>query len=208
MCQLSALRNPRQPLVGISYQTFLEGVPEGNQLHRELLAKLFGDSDSRKQGILDWASFLQAMIVLRPNSLESRVESCLNLIRKKEKIYQSANGDQPPSKSMHEAVVSFEEIRMMCYLGLTQHWQQYGGRREEPANPYENMADYESRSVAAKHFHSLEAAMADIYARDFMHKMGYNLRETIPLQQFKEKLLLKRNRRESFNLIQPFIDHE
>ena len=48
MCQLSSLKNPRQPLVGIDYQTFLEGVPEGNQLHRELLAKLFGDSDSRK----------------------------------------------------------------------------------------------------------------------------------------------------------------
>lgn len=94
LCQLSALSNPRQPLVGVSFATFVHGVQEGNQLHRELLASLFTESDSRKQGILDWASFLQVMIVLRPKSLESRIESCLNLIKKKQKVYgEDQNGN-------------------------------------------------------------------------------------------------------------------
>ena len=35
-------------------------------------------------------------------------------------------------------------------------------------NPYANITDYDSMVVPSKHFSSLEAAMADIYARDFM----------------------------------------
>ena len=35
-------------------------------------------------------------------------------------------------------------------------------------NPYENITDYKSYVVPAKNFITLEAAMADIFARDFM----------------------------------------
>ena len=31
--------------------------------------------------------------------------------------------------------------------------------------------------------------MADIYARDFMLKLGYNLKDKVPLLDFKTKLL-------------------
>ena len=48
MCKLSTLQNPRQPLIGVDYNTFLNGVPEGNQLHKKLLKKLFDDCDQRK----------------------------------------------------------------------------------------------------------------------------------------------------------------
>ena len=110
MSKLSAIENPNQPLVGVNYTTFVNGVPEGNQLHSELLEKLFKDADHRKQGILDWASFLQTMIVLKPRSLASRVDSCLNLILRKEKESET---------DYDMAFTSFEEVRMMCYLGLT-----------------------------------------------------------------------------------------
>ena len=85
MCQLSALNNPVQPLVGINFETFRKGVQEGNQLHKELLKKLFHDCDERKQGILDWGSFLQAMITLKPKTLASTIDSCFHLLVKKER---------------------------------------------------------------------------------------------------------------------------
>mgnify|MGYP007004933866 CR=1 FL=1 len=73
---------------------------------------------------------------------------------------------------------------------------------KEPENPYSNMTDYESISISAKNFKSLEAAMADIYARDFMLKMGFNLKEKIPLPEFKEKLLAKKSSvQDKFTLI-------
>ena len=43
------------------------------------------------------------------------------------------------------------------------------------------MPHYDSYVVPAKNFISLEAAMADIFARDFMYKMSYGLLEQIPL---------------------------
>ena len=47
----------------------------------------------------------------------------------------------------------------------------------EEGNPYANITDYDSKAIASRHFESLEAAMADIYARDFMLKLGYNLKQ-------------------------------
>ena len=60
------------------------------------------------------------MIVLRPKSLESRIESSLNLIRKKQKIYGAVDSKTLKNKVKTEAFVSFDELRMMCYFGLTQ----------------------------------------------------------------------------------------
>ena len=111
MSKLSALQTPRQPLVGIDYGTFVMGVSEGNQLHIELLEKLFYDCDQRKQGILDWSGFLQVMIILKPKSLASRIDSCLNLILQK---YKKENTNAADCK------ITFQEVRMMCYLMLTQ----------------------------------------------------------------------------------------
>ena len=82
-------------------------------MHSVLVSKLFEICDQRKQGILDWASFLQVMIVLTPNSFASTIDSCLNLILEKE---SRAEGDGPLKQVQY---VSFDEIRMMCYLGLT-----------------------------------------------------------------------------------------
>ena len=53
------------------------------------------------------------MIVLRPNSLTQRIDSCLNLILKKQKASGSSTAQ----------VVSFDEMRMMCYLGMSQHYK-------------------------------------------------------------------------------------
>ena len=72
-------------MVGIDFDAFKHGVPEGNKLHLKLLKKLFEECDSRKAGILDWPSFLQAMIVLWPSTLSARIDSVLNLIYKKYK---------------------------------------------------------------------------------------------------------------------------
>ena len=71
------------------------------------------------------------MIVLRPKSLESRIESCLNLIRKKEKVYKESGSSSCQNQQVEkarekiQAFVSFEEIRMMCYFNLTQHLENY-----------------------------------------------------------------------------------
>jgi len=99
---------------------------------------------------------------------------------------------------------------MMCYLGLTQSHAAYTDKYASPLreNPFANITDYESYHVASKNFNSLESAMADIYARDFMQKMHYNLREQIPLMEFKKKLLTERHSiQDSFTLLQPFLDH-
>jgi len=70
------------------------------------------------------------------------------------------------------------------------------------------MPHYDSYVVPAKNFISLEAAMADIFARDFMYKMRYGLREEIPLQEFKSKLMTEKKKvQDSFTLLQPFLDH-
>ena len=51
--------------------------------------------------------------------------------------------------------------------------------------------------------------MADIYARDFMLKLGYDLKQQVPLLQFKDRLLTERKSlQDSFTLLQPFTDHE
>ena len=186
ICKLSAMENPRQPLVGIDFTTFVKGVPEGNQLHSQLLEKLFHDCDSRKNGILDWASFLQAMIVLRPKTMASSVDSCLNLILQKQRRNQLEKA----------CFTSFDEVRKMCFMGMTQPRTTDPNYKppEHENNPFANITDYDSWQLSAKHFISLEACMADIYARDFMKRMGYSLREAIPLLEFKEKLLNERHR--------------
>ena len=142
------------------------------------------------------------MIVLRPNSLTQRIDSCLNLILKKQKASGSSTAQ----------VVSFDEMRMMCYLGMSQHYKNSTEKHQqldEGTNPYANISDYDSKAIASKHFESLEAAMADIYARDFMLKLGYDLRQQVPLLQFKDRLLTERKSlQDSFTLLQPFTDHE
>ena len=71
---------------------------------------------------------------------------------------------------------------MMCYLGLTQHLRNVTDHPDKNVeNPYANITDYDSMVVPSKNFSSLEAAMADIFARDFMLKMNYNLKEKMPL---------------------------
>ncbi len=86
----------------------------------------------------------------------------------------------------------------MCYLGLTQSKNNI----DPSKNPYEKITDYESYSVPASKFESLEAAMADIYARDFMRRMKYGLKQEIPILEFKEKLInQKRKTIDSFDLI-------
>lgn len=87
---------------------------------------------------------------------------------------------------------------MMCYLGLSQ-----SNKSINPGhNPYTNITDYESYSVGAKNFETLEAAMADIYSRDFMRNMKLSLKEKVPLMEFRDKLLnQKQKTRDSFDLI-------
>ena len=78
----------------------------------------------------------------------------------------------------------------MCYMGLTQPRTVDPGWEpsESEENPFVNITDYDSYQVSTKHFDSLEACMSDMYARDFMRRMGYTLREAIPMDEFKEKL--------------------
>lgn len=84
MSKFSALNNPKQPLVGVDFLTFSKGIKETNQLHADLLERLFKECDNRLHGVLDWASFLQAMILLKPKTLASRIDSCLKFILKKQ----------------------------------------------------------------------------------------------------------------------------
>ena len=73
----------------------------------------------------------------------------------------------------------------MVYLGLTASTKPKNSEEQE-SNPFENIND---NSSDANNFDSHEAAMADIYARDFMKRMGYSLTEKIPILAFKEHLL-------------------
>ena len=195
MSKLSELENPKQPLVGVDFNTFYRSVPEVNQLHAQLLEKLLLDCDYRKQGILDWNSFLQAMTVLRPKSLASRIDACFNLILQKQR-----EGDDGRASSF----TSFEEVRKMCFLGLNQTRTVGSGQQplRDDYDPFKNITDYESWALSPGEFTSTEACIADIYARDFMKKMGYSLKQDIPLADFREKLLKeKSSAQESFTLI-------
>ena len=86
------------------------------------------------------------------------------------------------------AFVSFEEIRMMCYLGLSQYRAAYDDY-DENENPYQNVKDYHSLVVPSRKFPSLEAELGDVFARNFMRRMRYDLKTEIPVQEFKDAVL-------------------
>ena len=137
MCQLSALNNPTQSLVGINFETFRKGVQEGNQLQVDLLKKLFDYCDERKHGILDWGSFLQVMITLNPKTLASIFDSCLNLIINKQSDLSQEDVPQ---------LVNFDHIRMMCYHSLSQSHAVNSDQNTPPEleNPFTDNIDNES----------------------------------------------------------------
>ena len=77
---------------------------------------------------------------------------------------------------------------MMCYLGLSQYRAAYEDY-DENENPYRGVNDYHSVVVPSRQFPSLEAELGDVFARDFMRKMGYDLKREIPIQEFKDAVL-------------------
>ena len=76
----------------------------------------------------------------------------------------------------------------MCYLGLSQYRAAYEDY-DENEDPYHAVKDYHSLIIPSKKFPSLEAELGDVFARDFMRKMRYDLTAEIPIQEFKDAVL-------------------
>ena len=89
----------------------------------------------------------------------------------------------------------------MCYLGLSQYRAAYDDY-DENENPYQGLNDYHSMVVPSSQFPSLEAELGDVFARDFMRKMRYDLKAEIPIQEFKDAVLNEDYRvQETFSLL-------
>ena len=82
MCQLSALNNPQQPLIGIDLNIFHQGQKETQLVHKDLVMNMLHHVDSRNHGILDWASYLRAMTLIRPYDLETKIDSLISTVIK------------------------------------------------------------------------------------------------------------------------------
>ena len=51
-------------------------------VHKKLVLNMCAHIDSRHHGILDWASYIRAMTLIKPYDLESRVDSLISTIAK------------------------------------------------------------------------------------------------------------------------------
>ena len=67
-------------------------------VHKNLVVNMLTHVDSRKLGILDWASYLNAMTFIKPYDLEARVDSLISTIVKQ----------QPASKELVTEIVQNE----------------------------------------------------------------------------------------------------
>ena len=51
-------------------------------VHKNLIKNMCANIDSRHHGILDWASFIQAMTYIQPHDFETRVDSLISTLAK------------------------------------------------------------------------------------------------------------------------------
>ena len=51
-------------------------------MHRDLVMNLLRQVDSRNYGILDWASYLHAITLIRPFDHETKVDSLISTVAK------------------------------------------------------------------------------------------------------------------------------
>ena len=97
-------------------------------VHKALVMNMLHNLDSRNAGILDWASFLQAMTHIYPQDFETRVDSLISTIAKNSpasldlvyEIVKSEGGGIPREEELlQEKSIDFDDFRHMCLYGIT-----------------------------------------------------------------------------------------
>ena len=83
--------------------------------------------DRRNQGVLDWASYLHAMTLIRPYDYESKVDSLISTVVKPRSpsssfvqrlVRREGLRKFQEQQMMAEKSIDFQDFRMMCLQGI------------------------------------------------------------------------------------------
>ena len=92
-------------------------------MHRDLVTNMLQYVDSRNYGILDWASYLHAITLIRPYDDETKVDSLISTVAKPKKptkalvrrlIKDEQLNESDEEKLLSEKSIDFKDFRMMC----------------------------------------------------------------------------------------------